>query len=144
MNITIYQSSCLTPIPTGRAAFPLNNKNLLYANYCTYFHLRLFQTCMPLCFYNSTFYTETKQMFYRQKKRVGGTMLTITLVIYIYIYIGFIAVVVNCKTWLPLSLLGLEGRRADMLRHILEIWLQMWLLILENMRKMKGQRQVAS
>lgn len=68
-------------------------------------------------------------------------MLTITLVI--YIYIGFIAIVVNCKTWLPLSLLGLEGRRADMLRHILEIWLQMWLLILENMRKMKGQRQVA-
>lgn len=76
---------------------------------------------MPLCFYHSTFYTETKQMFYGGKKGRGG------------------GGPVNSKSWLTLSLLGLEWRRVGMLRRILGIWRQMLLLILENRRKMKGE-----
>lgn len=45
----------------------------------------------------------------------------------------------NHKSWLTLSLLGLEWRGVDMLRQIPGIWQQMLLLILENRRKMKGE-----
>ena len=39
---------------------------------------------------------------------------------------------------------GLEWRRVDLLKHIEGIWLQMLLLILEHMRKVKGQRPEVS
>ena len=50
---------------------------------------------------------------------------------------------VNYKSWLTVFW-GLEWRRVDLLKHIEGIWLQMLLLILEHMRKVKGQRPEVS